>query len=503
MTRAVNRIVKSIKNGQKIAILGDYDVDGVASVSIFIKFLEHIGADYAYYIPSRMDDGYGLNIPNIEKHRECLIIAVDCGSSSSEELKYAKDNNIEVVVLDHHRMSSIPDDAIIVNPHRPDEKCGYRYLCAAGLVFLCVMGINDQLKKDGFYSEKEEPDIADYLDLVALATVCDVVELIELNRAFVAAGIKIIRQRKNFGIDALLSLAKGNVDVNAEVISFVLGPKLNAAGRMASADLSVQLLTTQNPIKARKAALQLDELNKKRQAMEQEMMTEAISSVLEDQNFICVYNPDWHVGITGIIAGRLREKYNRPSIVISCDSQKKGKASCRSVDGIDISAVIKMCVDQGIITSGGGHSMAGGFSIDVSRINDLLDFLPSAIKYKPGPPELYADCAVPLSLVSADFVKSISVLEPFGMGNRYPKFIISNIKIVSAKVVGENHIAFTISNDEEKFLRGISFRSLNTPLGDILFNETSFINVLGTLAISSWNNQEYVNFQLEDVSPCF
>jgi single-stranded-DNA-specific exonuclease len=496
MEKAANRIVTAIKNKQKIAILGDYDVDGATSVSIFMKFFKHIGAEYTYYIPDRMSEGYGLSTSSIEKHKDYLIIAVDCGSASLAELKYAADNNIDVIVIDHHRMSVIPENAVVVNPHRPDEDGRYKYLCAAGLVFLCVTGIHRLLKNANFYDGCREPDLGDYLDLVALATVCDVVELKALNRAFVSAGIKIIRQRKNFGISALLSLLKSS-EINAETIAFFLGPKLNAAGRMASADLSVDLLTTEDPARAKKIAMRLDLLNKDRQILEREMMEKADSFVDEDLNFICVFDPEWHVGVTGIIAGRLREKYNRPSMVITVDSKGIGKGSCRSTENVNISDVIRRGIERGVILSGGGHAAAAGFSTDPSKINDLIEFLKSDITHKPGFPELYADCVVSIECLSPNFIKRISVLEPFGMGNRYPKFIISNVKIVGAGIVGENHLKFSLLDEKGNSVRGISFRSLDTPLGDILLNKKEAVDVLGTATISSWNG--LVNFQLDDI----
>ncbi|MDR2645765.1 MAG: single-stranded-DNA-specific exonuclease RecJ [Holosporaceae bacterium] len=499
MEKVVHRIVDAIKSRQKIAILGDYDVDGVSSVSIFIKLLEHIGADYTYVIPSRVDDGYGLNIANIERHKECLIIAVDCGSSSVEELAYAKNNHIDVIVIDHHRMSTIPESYALVNPHRPDEKGTYKYLCATGLVFICIVGVNRLLKKIGFYAENVAPNLLEYLDLVALATICDVMELCELNRAFVQSGLKIIRQRQNLGIDALLSMHK-SACINTETISFFLGPRLNAAGRMDQADLSVRLLTTKNPIEAKRIAVQLENLNNERRTLEQEMVTEAISLVKEDQNFICIYNPSWRLGIIGIIASRLKDKYQKPVIVISCDPKGMGKASCRSVENVNISDIIKKGIQQEIIVSGGGHAMAAGFSINIPKIRDLLEFLATNIERKTSVPELYADCITPLNFITTEFVETISVLEPFGMGNRYPKFVIPNVKIISARVVGENHIAFSLVDENGNIVRAISFRSFGTSLGNVLLEEASYVCALGSAVISCWNNQRYVSFQLEDIS---
>ncbi|MDR2724100.1 MAG: single-stranded-DNA-specific exonuclease RecJ [Holosporaceae bacterium] len=502
MKEAVYRIVDAIKGNQKIAILGDYDVDGISAVSVLIKFLEHIGADYSYLIPSRMDEGYGLNIANIEKYKDYLIIAVDCGSSSVEELAYAKNNHIDVIVIDHHSMSTIPDSFAIINPHRPDEKNNYKYLCATGLVFIYVVGINRQLKEVGFYGTKMEPDLTDYLDLVALATVCDVVDLIELNRTFVQAGLKVIKQRRNLGIGILLSapINKSIGIITSETISFFLGPRLNAAGRMDHADLSVRLLTTKNPLEAKKIAQQLDALNNERQTLEQKIMAEAVSFEKKDQNFICAYNFNWHIGIIGIIAGRMKEKYNKPTIIISKDSKGIGKASCRSIKDVDISSIIKKGIDHEVIISGGGHHMAAGFSIDTSKINDLLEFLALNIKYEHYVPELYADCIVPLNLVTVAFMEAVSILEPFGVGNRPPKFIIPNVKIVSAKIVKENHISFSIEDKNANSLRAISFRCVGTPLGDILLKECNSVSMLGRVVISFWNDRKYISFQLEDIS---
>jgi single-stranded-DNA-specific exonuclease len=366
------------------------------------------------------------------------------------------------------------------------------------LVFLCVVGVNRLLKNTNFYENLPEPDLTDYLDLAALATVCDVVELTELNRAFVIAGLEIMRQRKNPGISALLSLQK-KTEVSSETVAFFLGPRLNAPGRMTSADLSVDLLTTEDPVHAQKTALQLDVLNKERQTLEREIAENADSFVKDDLNFIYAFDPGWHVGIIGIIAGRLKEKYNKPALVITADSFGVGKGSCRSTESVDISAVIKRGIERGVIISGGGHAAAAGFSVDIAKINDLVEFLKSDITHKPGFPELYADCKVPLEHLSVDFIKCISTLEPFGMGNRHPKFVIPNVRILCTRIVGENHLAFSLADKKGKSIRAVSFRSLNTPIGDILMKEKNPVDVLGTPSVSSWNGQ--VSFQLNDIGP--
>jgi single-stranded-DNA-specific exonuclease len=501
MEKAVDCVANAIKSGRKIVIFGDYDVDGVASTAICINFLNYVRADCSYEIPDRSKDGYGINIENLSKHKDSLIIAVDCGSSAINELLYAKNFGIDIIVIDHHKMSSIPSALAIINPYRPDEKDDYKYLCAAGLVFMCIVGINRSLKESGFYFNKKEPCLVDYLDLVALATVCDVVNLIGLNRAFVSVGLKVIQQRKNLGIDALMSLYRGST-ITAETISFFLGPKLNAAGRMSSADISVKLLTTKNPIEAKNIAKQLDDFNKKRQIIEHEITEKIIANVDDNAAFICSYHSDWHAGIIGIVAGRLKEKFGKPAIVISCDKNGKCKASCRSVDDLDISELVDEGIRRGIISSGGGHSMAAGFTIEVDKIDELMEFLKAEIKLPNRSQELWADCLLNLQMLSVDFIEAISVLEPFGMGNRYPKFVITNVRISSAKIVGENHIATVLSDDFGNSLRAISFKVANTVLGKTILNTIDPVYALGTLSISHWKGKKYISFLLEDISDC-
>ena len=502
MKKAVARITQAIKSKEKIVILGDYDVDGVSSTAIFILLLKHLNAEHEYLIPSRFDDGYGLSIKNIEKYKDSLIIAVDCGSSAEEELRYARENSVDIVIIDHHKMSSIPEAAAIVNPHRPDERAEYRYLCATGLVFICVTGINRELRESGFYQENKlkEPDLLDYVDLVALATVCDVMDLVDLNRAFVSTGLKIIKKRKNLGIDALVSVGKIS-NASSDSIAFFLGPRINAAGRLGSADVSVELLTTQNPIEARRLAVYLDDLNKERQQIESQIIEEAMGRVSEDQNFICLYDSKWHPGVIGIVAGRLKEKYNKPTFIISINEAGFGKASCRSINGIDIADIIKRATKNGILLSGGGHVTAAGFSIENTKIEKFIEFLKEEITQPMLSKELYADCFLSPNLASIETAEHISKLEPFGAGNLHPKFVVTNLKIVSHKIVGKNHLQIAFESDRGNSLNAISFKSLGTPLGDIIMNyQKEDVIALGTLSVSQWKGQECLSFYLEDIA---
>jgi single-stranded-DNA-specific exonuclease len=336
---------------------------------------------------------------------------------------------------------------------------------------------------------------------VALATVCDVVELVGLNRLLVANGINVIKTRKNLGIDALISLNKSS-EVTSDTIAFFLGPRLNAPGRISSADTSVKLLTAKNPIEAKKLALHLDKLNKERQLLEAKITEEAADFVDENLNFICAYSDKWHVGVIGIVAGRLKEKYNKPSFVISIDADGNGRASCRSINGFDLSLLISTGMSKGIIYSGGGHSLAAGFSVKIEKIGELIEFLKSEVKYDTSLRELYADCLMDLEGISSGMIKAIATLGPFGMGNRHPKFVIQNLNISYARVVGQNHIQSVLQDNKNNTLRAISFKALGTDLGNVLLNYSGPVNVLGGLSISEWKGEEYVNLHLEDVAEC-
>lgn len=498
MEKAVNRVARAIQKKELITIFGDYDADGVSSTSLLVKFFKHVKVPFQYIIPNRIDDGYGVSKKNIDKYKNSLIIAVDCGCNAIKELKYAKENGIEVIVIDHHKMESVPEAVAIINPHRPDECGNYKYLCAAGLVFIFLVGLNRELKTRKFY--QEGPELIDYLDIVAIATVCDVMELIDLNRAFVSTGIKIIKKRKNFGIDALMSV--GHIEnVDSETLAFFFGPRINAAGRLASADLGVELLTTQNPIEARKIALKLDSLNQNRKEMETEIIEDIRTKIDPKLSFICLADRSWHAGIIGIIAGRLKEAHNKPAFIISVDSEGCGKASCRSVEGVDVSAIIRKAIEAGIVSSGGGHELAAGFSIQEEKIADFVEFLKSEIPYTQfAGKELLAECFIPIKLVLSGAVETMSKLEPFGVGNPRPKFVVPNVRITACKIIGERHIQTVLSDASGNQLRTISFKSVGTKLGDILMHEAREISVCGTICVSQWRGRQQISFKIEDAA---
>ena len=491
--------MRAIYEKQPIAILGDYDVDGISSTALLLKYFKKIGIQCYYTIPDRISEGYGLNEKNIEKYKDCLIIAVDCGSSSFEELKYARENGVDVVVIDHHTMTAVPEAVAVVNAHRPDESGGYKYLCAAGMVFMFIVGLNRALREKQFFTTMPEPDLVELIDLVAMATVCDVMPLVELNRAFVQLGLKVLKQKRNLGLTSLLSLSDRK-EFTSSFLAFFLGPRINAAGRLSSPTISLKLLITEDLDEARELAIRLDDLNKDRQEMEAEISKEAQSFVDVSKNFVCVYGEDWHVGVIGIVAGRLKDKFNRPTIIISNDGNGIGRASCRSVAGVNISEVIKKGIEEGVILGGGGHEMAAGFSVEISKIEDLKNFFEREIVWEKKPVELCADCCLNADLISQKLVDAISVLEPFGEQNESPKFIVNNLFIKSTKILKEQHLAVNFVTNKGMSLRGIAFRCVGTPLGQTLRSYKKSVSVLGEISVSSWMGRTYLSLRVIDVA---
>lgn len=498
MQRAVERIVKAIEEKQPIAILGDYDVDGISSTAIFVKFLKQIGVKYDYVIPHRVEDGYGLNAKNIDKFRDYLIITVDNGATALKELAYAYSSGIEIVVIDHHEMLSIPENTIVVNPFRPDDFCEYKYLCAAGLVMMTVIGINRLLRQRGFYQNIREPNLNKYLDLVALATICDVMPLIGLNRAFVKAGLRLIEKRENIGIYTIMKMSSYPVEVNSESIGFFFGPRLNAAGRLDSASISLKLLVTDDVNEAEILATKLEQLNEERKKLDQTIIKFAEKQADFSQKFICTWGEGWHEGVIGIVAGRLKEKYNKPTIVISCKSDVC-QASCRSTADVDISKIIQKGIEKQLILSGGGHAVAGGFLISQSKIADFVEFLKEYDLPEIQPKEFSVDCRVLGENLDFEFVDEVNTLEPFGECNARPRFVIENVFLESIRIIKEQHISLVLKNLPK--IRAISFKSVGTQIGDVITNKVGkSCNLLGTVSFSSWRAQKYISLILEDIS---
>ncbi|MDR3131523.1 MAG: single-stranded-DNA-specific exonuclease RecJ [Rickettsiales bacterium] len=503
MDKAVCRIIRAINNGENIAIFGDYDVDGATSSALINRYLRAIGIRSIIYIPDRVNEGYGLNadaLLQLKKKGIDLCISVDCGTLAYQPIEDAKSFGLDIIVIDHHLgTEKLPSAVAVVNPNRLDESSPYTNLAAVGVSFLLIVALNKNLREQGFFTNRKEPDLFDLLDLVALGTVCDVMQITGLNRAFVSQGLKVMSARKNVGLrvlfDALGILEKPSVSR----LGFNIGPCINAGGRIGEASLGARLLSTDNEEEAHSIALKLIDLNNARKMMENEAILEATTqaekSVKSGANFIMV-SGNWHQGIIGIIASRLKERFHLPTIVVSLNNGI-GKASCRSIPGIDIGAAVLSAKFINLIIEGGGHSMAAGFAIKEDKINDLYDFFTERFAHFTHNKALKADGIVTAKAINLSLWNQLRRLEPFGVGNPEPRFIIQGAKIRKPEVIGVDHIKCFIA-DDNAMVRAIAFRSANTHLGSAIM-KGNVEAILGKISMNYWNGNEFVQFLIEDV----
>ncbi|WCR53233.1 MAG: Single-stranded-DNA-specific exonuclease RecJ [Wolbachia endosymbiont of Ctenocephalides orientis wCori] len=502
MDKAVSRVIKAINNNEKIAIFGDYDVDGATSSALINRYMKAIGIHSTIYIPDRVDEGYGLStkaLLHLKKSGIDLCISVDCGTLAHQPIEDAKNFGLDVIVIDHHLgTEKLPSAIAIVNPNRFGENSPYNNLAAVGVSFLFVIALNKSLREQGFFANKKGPDLFNLLDLVALGTVCDVMQITGLNRAFVSQGLKVLSARKNIGLrvlfDALGILEKPSVSR----LGFSIGPCINAGGRIGEASLGATLLSTENEEEAHTIALKLIELNNARKALESEYLVDAMKQAEYhsqlNANFIMV-SGNWHQGIIGIIASRLKEQFHLPTIVISL-SNGIGKASCRSVVGVDIGAAVLSAKFINLIIEGGGHNMAAGFSIAEDKINDLRDFFAERFLNSTNEKFLKADGIVTVKAINLSLWSQLQRLEPFGMGNPEPRFIIQGAKIRKPEIIGTDHIKCFIA-DDNVMVRAIAFRSVNTQLGSAIM-QGNVQAILGKISINYWNGNEFIKFLIED-----
>jgi len=512
MDLAVNTLIKAIKENKRICILGDYDVDGASSTAIIVNFLKNIYSNYFIYIPDRQVDGYGPSVnslKNIIDKKGEFLITVDCGTTSFEALDYANQNNIEVLVIDHHQAEiKLPKCKALINPNQLDDQSKLGYLCAAGVSFLFIVALNRSLRESKFYKEKNinEPDLYDYLDLVALGTICDVVPLIDLNRAFVYQGIQILKKRKNLGIKTLIDVADIKESPDTYHIGFLLGPRINAGGRIGQSDLGANLLTSEDPKKSYEIATTLDSLNKKRKSIEEDILNEAyLLAEKENSNeIILVANKFWHEGLIGIIASRIKERFFKPTIVIS-SNKSIAKGSCRSVFGFDIGLAILAAKQNGILIKGGGHKMAAGFSIEENKIDELKKFLIS--KFKSSKPNFVQNNFIEIdSILSANAVNEktyevVSKLGPFGSGNSEPKFIVEDLSMIKINFENDFLLKALFKNSSGLYLHGVCFKNNKEKVIDYLKNfKNHKFHLAGKLSCNDWNKQRVIEFIIEDVS---
>ena len=512
MEKATLRTIKSINDNDKIGIFGDYDVDGATSTALLGKYFSKLNISYEIYIPDRKKEGYGPSIKSFNKlinNGVKLIFTVDCGTLSFDAISFANKNKIDVIVLDHHQSEiKLPNAFSVVNPNRLDDKSNLQYLCAAGVTFMFLVSLNRHLRLNKWFKNNKinEPDLINYLDLVSLGTVCDVVPLIGLNRAIVKQGLKILKFKKNLGLKTLIDICKIESNPSVYHLGFMLGPRINAGGRVGKCTHGANLLLNTNPKNAFKLASELDHFNKERQMLEIDLLQKILNKTKDYSKdpVIVLSGNNWHEGVIGIVAARLKDKFNKPVVIISIKGEI-GKASARSIVGFDIGSVIIAATQDKILLKGGGHKMAGGFSINICNIEKFKDLIFRKFRNinedltdtKP----LYLDSIILPTAINLDFYNKVNLLAPFGSGNPEPKFIIENLKTLNGRIVGEKHIKSVLIGEDGSSIKTISFNANEKDLAAYLLKKNSkTFNIAGKLSLNEWKGQSNVEFIIEDIS---
>lgn len=511
MQGAANRLAEAIINKQSVAVWGDYDVDGATSSALLINYFQMVGQHIQLYVPDRMKEGYGPNAPALEKLRAQgveLVITVDCGTTAFAPLDAAKNCGLEVLVIDHHASElTMPAAVAVVNPNRFDEDSDYKHLAAVGVVFLLLIATNTILESRGFFTQTKKPNLLNLLDIVALGTVCDVVSLTTLNRAFVAQGLKVMANRQNLGLKTLMDTAGVKEVPTAYHLGFVLGPRINAGGRVGQSDLGAKLLSTKNPAEAQHIATLLEEFNKERKAIEETVLAEALvqAEQAKTSSVLIVSGQGWHAGVIGIVAGRLKERYHLPTCVIAFDDKGIGKASCRSVSGVHLGNLVIAARQQEMLLAGGGHEMAAGFSIHPSMLPVFTDYLEEQVQRLIAAqnitPLLHLDGTMHIKGITADFILRLEQLAPFGAGNPQPRFLLPEVIIRQAAVVGDNHVRCVLGDkDRECTIKAMAFRALDQNIGQVLLsNQGKPLHIAGTLKLDTWGKTPTPQVFIEDV----
>ncbi|SVA75843.1 uncharacterized protein METZ01_LOCUS128697 [marine metagenome] len=512
MEKAANRTVKAIKNNEKIGIFGDYDVDGATSTAILGNYFNQIDRKIEIYIPDRKSEGYGPNQQGFEKlisNGSKLIFTVDCGTLSFDTINFSQSKNTDVLVLDHHQSDlKLPNAFSIVNPNRFDDKSNLNYLCAAGVCFMFLVALNNKLREIGWFKKNniDEPNLMNYLDLVSLGTVCDVVPLIGLNRAIVTQGLEILKNKLNLGLKTLKNVCGIESNITTYHLGYVIGPRINAGGRVGKCSHGANLLLSKDSKETFKIATELESFNEERRLIESNMLKKIKNtiSINSDDPVIVLSGHNWHEGIIGIIASRLKEKYNKPTVIISVE-KGLGRASARSVLGFDIGTVIISAVQNKILKKGGGHKMAGGFTIDENKIEEFKDFLKKKfLKIEKNLNKkniLLFDAKISPSALNENFFSEINSLSPFGSGNPEPKFVVENLELLKSSVVADKHIRYLLSAPDGSAVKGIAFNAIKTNLETYLLSKNrKKFNILGKLSLNEWKGQKKVEFIIDDIS---
>jgi single-stranded-DNA-specific exonuclease len=516
METAAKRIADAATRNEKVAIFGDYDVDGATSAALLAWHLRHCGLDPLIHIPDRIFEGYG---PNVEAVRALagkgatLLVTVDCGTTSLEPLAEARQLGLSVVVIDHHQSGDeLPDVDALVNPNRPDDLSGLGHLAAVGLVLITLVAVNRELRNRGFWtSEMPEPDLLGMLHHVALGTVADVAPLVGLNRAFVAKGLIALRRRDHVGHTALMDVARLNGPPEAWHLGFMLGPRINAGGRIGRADLGVRLLLEGDISEAARIAAELDRLNNERRVIEQmaeaQAEAEALASLgLEDKACVIVTAAEgWHPGVVGLVASRLKEKFARPAFAIALEPGGIGTGSGRSIGGVDLGKAVRQAVHDGVLLKGGGHAMAAGVTLRKEQLAEFRAYMEGALAHDVAASrhvnEIFVDGAISARGVTAELVATLNRAGPFGSGNPEPVIALPAHQLVYADEVGQAHLRVRFKSGDGAIVDGMAFRSIGQKLGEALAaHRGQLLHVAASLALDRWQGSERVQLRVIDVA---
>ncbi|WP_137151693.1 single-stranded-DNA-specific exonuclease RecJ [Devosia sp. FKR38] len=513
MDALAERMARAIADSESIALFGDYDVDGACSCALMARYLRHFGIVPQVHIPDRIFEGYGPNIAAMDKLIDAgatLIVTLDCGTTSDKPIAHARSRGADVLVIDHHLADhALPEANALVNPNRPDDISGLGYLCAAGVTFMALVAINRAMRQRG---DTGLPDLLKLLDIVALGTVCDVVPLVGLNRAFVVRGLEVARRGDNKGMAALALASRISGPINPYHLGFLIGPRINAGGRIGNAALGTELLAVDDEHHALSIAARLDELNTERQRIEVEAVEEATAvaeleiGTGEGPSVLVLASANWHQGVVGLVAARLRERFERPAFAIALHADGTGTGSGRSMPGVDLGSAVLKAVETGLIAKGGGHAMAAGITIKPGQLGPfrsfLADTLATDVAAARAASALKVDAALTARGASLDLVRDLERAGPYGSGNPGPVFAFPAHRAKFAQVVGKGgHVSFSLVSEDGAKLKAIAFRAASTEIGDALLrgNDTSF-HFAGSLGIDHYQGREQVQFRLLDLA---
>jgi single-stranded-DNA-specific exonuclease len=515
MDRAAEILVDALQADTPVVVFADYDVDGASSSALLVRWFRAMGKDLPIYVPDRITEGYGPSpaaFRHLHEQGARLVVTVDCGAAAYDAIAAAADIGLQVVVIDHHLMREDPPAAAaVVNPNRPGCNSGQGVLAAAGVAFVLLAALNRESRRRGLFEGRAEPDLRQWLDLAALGAICDVTRLTGFNRALASQGLKVMSSWANPGLQALMQVAKAQGPASVFHAGFILGPRINAGGRIGRADLGARLLSTDDPAEALDLAEQLDALNISRKDVEREVIEEAVRRI-ESANSrpaesaaIVVSGHEWHPGVVGIVAGRLRERYRRPTVVIGIDAATGiGKGSGRSQPGVNLGRAIQAAFEAGVLLAGGGHAMAAGLTIRADRIGDFTDFLCQALEAESASATaqdtVEIDALISPSGADRALYQDFQRLTPFGPGNPEPVFAVSDVMVQGAQMMRGGHIRCVLADGAGGKLKAMAWRAEDTDLGRRLLAGGGGLHVAGRLKADDWNGRQGVQLEIEDVA---